>query len=209
MRPSHAKSRRGLTLVELLLAITITAIISVAIASMMFAISSGTSSQTDMRSLLLRQRLSAARLTALVRSSGMVLATGSNYMVLWTNDADSNGMPNRAEIRYIELNTTTGELWSYKTQWPGSMTTDQILTANIGYDLTANFASVIPALKGQASFPGERWATGVSGWAVTVNDADVQAATLVSFRFALRLVDATDYVIGAAALRNNTTVLGN
>lgn len=208
-RVANRRSRRGgLTVVELLLALTITAIISLAISSMLFAVSHGTDSSNDMRALLLRQRLVAARLNALIRSSHMVLATGSNYVVLWTHDANNSGTPNRAEVRYLELNTVSGELWSYKTVWPVSMTAEQIEAADVEYDPAANFASIMSALKGQASFPGERWATELSGWAVSLNNADPQLATLVSYRFSMRLSGATDFVIGAAALRNNSTVLG-
>lgn len=200
--------RRGLTVVELLLALTITAIISLAISSMLFAVSHGTDSSNDMRALLLRQRLVAARLNAMIRSSHMVLATGSNHVVLWTHDANNSGTPNRSEVRYLEMNTVSGELWSYKTVWPVSMTTEQIEAADVEYDLTADFASLMPAFKGQASFPGERWATDLSGWVVTLNNIDPQLATLVSYRFSMRLTEATDFVIGAAALRNNSIVLG-
>ncbi|MCE9590037.1 MAG: hypothetical protein K8S99_05890 [Planctomycetes bacterium] len=205
----NSRRRRGLTVIELLLALTVTAMISLAIASMLFAVSYGTDSRNDMRALLLRQRLITARLNALIRSSRMVLAKGSNYIVLWTFDANQNDVPNRSEIRYVELNTTTKELWEYKTVWPGTMTTEQIVAADTEYALTSAFGTVIPALKSQSTYPGERWATGVTGWVLSVNNTDTQAATLISYRFALQLSSSTDFVIGAAALRNNTAVAGN
>ena len=196
------QSRAGLTLIELILALGVTSLVAAGVAMVMFATARGTSSSQDVHGLVIKHKIIDSRLGGLVRSCQMVLATGSNYMVLWVFDTAGNGVPNRDEIRYIEFNSTTNEVWSYKTVWPSGWTQDQINAANTAYPLTTAFGTVIPALKGQATFIGERWATGVTGFSVTLNNAVAQSASLVNYTVTITQASGAEPVYGAAALRN-------
>ncbi|MBI1337601.1 MAG: hypothetical protein GC164_11630 [Phycisphaera sp.] len=201
-------ARRGMTIFELLIALSATALIGMAIASMLFATTHGTESSKDMRVLVVKERTVTGRLAAAIRSSKMILSSGGDYMVLWMYDTDGSGKPNRDEIRYIERVNGSGELWSYTVDWPDAWSTDTISSNNTEYELTANFASLIPALKTQSWFVGEKWGTGVSAWTTALNDTDAQAATLASYRLTFTAGDLSDLAVGAAALRNSGVVGG-
>ena len=114
--PFHARTRlmtgprKALTLIELLLGIAATALIGLAISSMLFATAYGTDSDKDLRGLIIKQKLAANRLTAAIRSSKMILAKGTDYIVLWMSDSTGEGEPNLSEMRRIQRDSGTGLL---------------------------------------------------------------------------------------------------
>ena len=190
-----------MTLVELLLAMSSTAMIGAAIAAMLTAVSYGTSSEKSMRSLVVRNKLISARFSAAIRDAHMVLETGDNYIVLWRVDTDESETPNLGEIRWIELDTASSEIRAYEADFSG-MSQAQIDAANTEFTLDADFDTATSGIRGAAVFPAEVWAGSTTGWTTTVNDPDEQQATLVSFRFQIQHEDMSDTLVGAAALRN-------
>ncbi len=189
----------GMTIVELLLALAGTAFVAVAIAMMLSVVASGTSSRTDLRQSVVRQKTITARLNAAIRSSSMVLVAEDDLLIVWTNDTDSNSEPSLGEIQRIERDAATGELRAYKT--PLTLAEAD----NTAYTLATDFDSITTALKGNANFPQEVWAIGLHSWTITVNAETAQDATLVSSRIVIGEGDMTETVISAAALRNNGT----
>jgi hypothetical protein len=202
MIPKRSTSRcAGLTFIELLLSLSITAMIGLAIAAMLSALSYGTSQGKDMRSLVVKNKIISARITAAVREASTALELGADYIVLWRKDDNGNGIPNLGEIQYIEYNAVGDSIISYQADWSGMAQVD-IDAANTGYQLTDDFEDSTVDDRGESYFPGSIWNTGISSWTVTANDADVQLATLISFRFDLTHQEMTDIVIGASGLRN-------
>jgi len=186
--------RRGLTLVELLLALMITGMIGAAIAAMLAAVSYGTDSAKDIRSLVARNKALNARIAATIRSSTMVLESGSDYLVLWTNDSDEDGEPSLLEIRRLDFDSGSNEFSSYVAP---DGTTDVYYQVGV-----TNFGTTTAALMGTASFPKELWATQVVSWTKALDDADATQADLVSFQIELMAGDLTDTAIAAVSLRN-------
>lgn len=201
----HARRARrrssAFTLVELVLAAGITALIGVAIASLFFAVSYGTASRNDMRALVPRQRTITARLDASIRSSKMVLALGSNYVVLWMADTNSNSAPNLSEIRRIEFDSASSSVISYKVTWPSGWSQTMIDAADTQYALTDDFGSVTAALKGNSYFPSEIWSRSVSSWSLSANKSSVQSATMLSYQITTVSGQSTNALVGAASLR--------
>jgi len=198
MHLSSARRRSaGLTLIELMLAVSGLALIGGAITSMLFAVAYGTTIDKDMRSLVTRQMALRARITAAVRESQMVLDQGDEYIVLWVYDSDESGKPNVEEIQLIEYVAADSELLSYRS--PATAGT------NTEYDLGSDFRSVTTALKGSADFPQTRWASDVTAFAFSIDEASPQDARLVSFEVTLLGGEIPDTSIGAAALRNGST----
>jgi type II secretory pathway pseudopilin PulG len=192
----HAIARtRGLTLVELLIGLAITGLIGAAIASMLAGAAHGTSEGNDLRESLVRQRTATARLTAAIRGSGRILAHEPGVLVLWIDDFDGDGQVGVGELQRIERDPVTRMLRSYRATeaapaqaWP----------------VSANFAAITAGLRDQGYFPAETWATGATGWAVTLDSASLAEASLVSYRLTLQPGGpaTADEVIATAALRN-------
>ncbi|MCX5659911.1 MAG: prepilin-type N-terminal cleavage/methylation domain-containing protein [Planctomycetota bacterium] len=200
-RSLASRNSAGLTLVELLLAMTVTAIMGMAIAQMLIATSSATNSRNDMRALITRQKALTVRLDEAIRGSTMVLASGSNYLVLWMGDTRADDVPNLSEIRRIEYDSSLGQLISYKAVFPGSWTQAAILAADTQYALTSNFNTVTTGLKGSSTFPAEIWSRNIAGWSITLNNASAQSATLVSYRITTTNGVYSNVIIGAVSPR--------
>ncbi len=193
-RRARARRQRGLTLIELLLALSGTALIGSAIVSMLFAVSYGTKADKDLRSLVTKQMTLRARIGAMIRESSMVLEQGDGYLFLWQHDADESGQPNLDEIALLEFDAAEQTLTVYRA--PASP------SSNPEYDAAGDFVSQTAGVKGGANFPAERWASGVTAFTISLDDADAQSARLVSFRLTLAAGEERDTAIGAAALRN-------
>lgn len=194
IRRPFAIHRRGLTLVELLLSMVGVGLVAMTVASITFAVAKGADTGKDLRDMVVRQKSLTSRLNAALRSCRLVLDHDDDYLVLWMYDSTGDGQPSLSELRLIERDADTGDLWSYKA--PANLASD------ITYTLGDNFKTILDAIKGGGTFPGERWATGVTGWAITLDDADPQFASLVSYRITLNRGTLSEEMVGAAALRN-------
>lgn len=204
----RTRSASGLTLVELMLSLTITAIVGVAISSMLVATSRATATSSDGRSLLVRHRIISARMNASVRQSTMVLETGSTYVVLWRGDSDSSGAPNMTELQRIEL--SSGSIISYRWSLPAGWSDVAKAAADTAYNLNSNFNTATNTLKSSAYCTTEVWTTGVTAWSLTLDSATAQNASLLSYRVTIQLpgYSTTDTVIGAAALHTPSMIQG-
>ncbi len=198
-RPPRHGTAAGMTIIELLLAMSATALIALAIASMLFATSSGSDNDRDLRELAVRQKLLINRVTAAIRTSRQVLAEGDDYLVLWTADTTGEGEPNLSEIRLIELDSGSDELRSYESPANPSPDTEYPL-ASTNFD---NFGTgALPPVKGTADLPVETWGKSVTGWSITLDDADPQSASRVAFQFTLEDGQLSETAIGQASPRN-------
>jgi prepilin-type N-terminal cleavage/methylation domain-containing protein len=169
---------RGFTLVETLLALTITAMISATVASMLFGVSASVATSGNSRDRLAARDVASYRLNNLIRGSGRVLAAGSDYLVLWTADANNNQKPNLAEIRRFEFDSTGKQLRSYAA--PATL----VDANNTTYELTSYFSSVTTSLKGSANFVETQIMPNIQGFAVTV-PTPLNTAKLINYTITL------------------------
>jgi len=187
-------SSSGLTLVELLMALAITALIGAAVASMLTAVTYGTDSSRDIRTLVVKNKTLSSRLTATIRQSAQLLDADDEYVVLWTKDLNASGAPDLLELRRIELDPVTDELTDYT---PDPSATD------VAYDLASDdFEAVTNTLITDGDLVGTLWATDVTGWEVDLDNADAQSAELVSFRLTLASGGLSDTSVNAVSLRD-------
>jgi len=197
MRQRSSKMKRyacrGLTLLELLLALAGTAVVGTAVAAMMAGVTYGTAVDKDMRTLITRQMALRARVEAEVRESLQLLDSGSDYLILWSGDDNEDGKPSKAEIQVIEYDAVMDRVMRYA---PAPLITD------VDYVLTDDFRTATNSYKGDATFPGERWAEQITSLSITLDNIDPQSAKLVSFRFGMAGGEVPYTGIGAATIRN-------
>lgn len=193
-RTTHrGHATRGLTLLELLLALAGTAVIGSAVAAMITGVAYGTAVDKEMRSIITRQMALRARVEAEVRESLMLLDAGSDYLILWSSDDDADGRPSKAEIQVIEHDAAMDRVMRYA---PAPLISD------VGYAMTDDFRAATNSYKGDSTFPGERWAEQIDSLAITLDDPGPQSAGLVSLRFGMSGGEVPYTGIGAAAIRN-------
>ena len=191
--PGSAARCRGVTLVELMLAMTITAIIGLTVSAMLAAASYGTSSSRDLRELVVRSKTLGSRINAAIQQADRVLAIGDDFIVLWT-DADRDGEPSLHELRRLTFDSEQGRLTA------AAAAADAPSTA---WTLDDDFKAITDALMAGNDFPARVWASRVSHWQITPDASDPQAIRLISHRLTLTAGDLHESSIHAAALRNH------
>lgn len=184
-----------MTLVELLLALAITALIGAAVAGMLHAAAMGTNDSADGRRIVVQFKRLDARVGAALRSARLALESGASYVILWERDADASGLPNLSEIRLIERRPT-GELVC--REWNGS-------GADTAYALTAFGTTGRATLDGTGRFNSVTvWDQGVRSLAVSFGGGvtNIQSAHLIAYRIGIGAGATQATIVGAAAMRN-------
>ena len=192
--------RRGIMLVEVLLALAITAMVATAVASLLFAVANGSRDRQDLRRHNVRADVLAARVDNAVRSSSMLLGHDPNCMVLWVADSRRNGKPDLSELRRIEWDAANKRLVCFE---PAA---DLAPADDAAYALSEDFVAVTDALKGQPTFPGEVWANNVTGWTSTPAPGAVRDARTISYSVAVAGTAGTYTIPSAVSLRGTSVV---
>ena len=187
--PRRAPRRHAVSLVELILALGILAIIGGTLATMLFATSRGSQSGTDLRRRNLKVEVISARIDSAVRSSCRILASGDSFLVLWLGETRQNSLPDLSEICRIDWNNAAKQLRCSSAS-PG-LTDAQ----NIAYPFTTDFAAATAALASDARFPAQVWGRNVAAWTFSL-DKPLPAAKVV--HYTLQVEDSD----GLAAYQN-------
>ena len=93
---------RVLTLVELLVALTVTAILLSAVATLAFAMTSASQISDDVLAKQAQLRHTSLRISDLFRSCMLVCAAPGNDMAVWRADSNGDGQINLNELVYVE-----------------------------------------------------------------------------------------------------------
>jgi len=141
----HMKRGQAFTLIEMVMAISITAIIGMSIAGASMALSTAYENGQDYYQCLQTGRITMARLEQILRKSLLIGGTGPDLMWLWREDTNGDGGINLTEIStiaYDRQNKTLKEIHlEFPSTWPESMlkVADRSLTL---YEVTAQYASI-------------------------------------------------------------------
>ena len=136
------RSRRGLSLLELLLAITISAMVAGAIAGMLGAVSAGVGTRKDSREIMVLAHGAQCRLSAYLATSRCVLADDGSNLTLWLNDDRESGTVHASEIRWLRFDTSTGEIVVDYVSFPASWTPTACELADREYPASTDWSSV-------------------------------------------------------------------
>lgn len=170
---SARRQRHGFTLLEILLAVSLTAVIGLSVAIMLGAMNSATQVEGDARRGTIRRQVASARLGNTIRSAVMVLAAGDDHLVLWHTDANQNTSPDLSELVRVEFDSDAGELQSYAAP------DDLDPMSDISYDLTDDFGAITAGLAGSAALPRTRLVSDVTACDIELDQADPQEARLI------------------------------
>ena len=136
------RGRRGLSLIELLLAITISSMVAGAIAGMLGAVSAGVGTRKDSREIMVLAHSAQCRLSAYLATSRCVLSGSRSSLTLWLNDDRSSETVHATEIRWLRFDVDTGELIVEYVTFPVSWTPTACELADIEYSADSDWAAV-------------------------------------------------------------------
>ena len=189
--------RAGFTVIELLLAMAVSSMVGLVVVMMLMQSGTATDRQHDTRRASVQRQVATVRLGELMRETAMVVGTGSRHVVLWKQDVNGNGQPELSELRRIEWDDETGEVWVYESppDLPESEDETYLLNPSVINDMTR-------LRSGTSKFPGQVRLTGITGWELALDDeGDILAARLLRLRVTLEQESGPDEATVVAALR--------
>jgi hypothetical protein len=185
-RRGRTAYRRGVTFIELLIGLSITAFTCAILAVLINATAMGTSTQNDGRRSLVRLQTLKAILEDEFVNARCILGTGSNYVVYWTGDhagalTPVNNAVNVSELRLLEIDPS-GNLNIYCTRWPAGMSDAEKLAADTTFAANSNWYAAVAALKGTSNFSTNTIATGATALSATLDNASPTRARYIHVR---------------------------
>ena len=135
-------TRRGLTLLELLLALSITAMVAAAIAAMLGAVSTGVGTRRDNRTVMVLANAAESRLAAYIAPSRCVLDVADPNVVLWLNDNHESETVHATEIRWLQHDAAAGTISVSYVCFPDGWTQAACDLEDLEYTSAANWDAV-------------------------------------------------------------------
>jgi len=127
-----AGRRSGLTLLELLLALSITILTGAAAAAVTLAVSRSMTSMGEGRAVINRSNLVQARLRAVTDTAWCALVhDGNRGLVFWANDDNANGRVNVSELRVLWTSAEDALVSLERVRFPSEWTEQQTLDADL------------------------------------------------------------------------------
>lgn len=148
--PPRMALRQGLTLLELLLAVAVTAVVALAIATVMVSVARGLSGAGESRSAMQRVLAGHARVRAYTDAALCMLqndadhAAGSGF-ALWLSDDRPGGHVNLTEFRVFWFDPAAGTLSVERVTFPPEWPQELVLEADIELAATADFMQAMAA----------------------------------------------------------------
>ncbi len=186
----NRKATPAFTIVELLLAMSIMAVIGVAALTILGATTYGTSDDQERRQMLVNAEVIKQRFNGAIRSAKELIVpsssqtTSTDYFIVWANDTNDDDTKDNNEMVLVERDTSNNELHAYQNTSATGTFTD-----------AASFRTA--AL---ASYPSTRWAIGFSALSCTGAFGTGQLP-LVTYKFTLTRGTINESHTGSASLR--------
>ncbi len=181
-------NQRGLSLLETLLAISITAVIGVAISALMAAAANSLSSKDDGRSTAIRLATTNIRLGAYIAPSLCVLDKSNNHITLWFEDSRTSNTVHASEIRWITFDSGTKTLSVKFVDFPASWSQSMVDEADFECNSLTDYASVLSSFDSSEYITTVPLVDSIETCNFWINQPNPVEATRVSIRFTLASV---------------------
>ncbi len=123
--------RRGLTTLELLVALGVTTITGLGVAMVITSVSRGVTDMNCSRSAMQRAATSHVRLQAYTESSRCLIGHDKRGFALWAHDERANDVINVSELRVFWFDKGANEVVTEYVEFPEEMTDEERALADI------------------------------------------------------------------------------
>ncbi|MCB9838499.1 MAG: type II secretion system protein [Phycisphaeraceae bacterium] len=183
--------RRGVTLLELMLALSVTVMVGVGVASMLAMISASTRDAREARSLLLRAHAGQIRMRSYLDSALRLLQYDPDQgLAIWLHDQRTEGQVNLSELRvfwYDDVAQTLSVEW---VNFPESWTELQVQTFDVTVPDGSDYFAVMEAQRAGGMTASLDLIEDVTWFDLDFDDETITDATRVVMKLEL-LMDET------------------
>ena len=176
-------NRRGLSLLEMLLAISITSVIGAAIASMMAAATTSLTSKNDGRQSAIRLATTQVRLGAYIAPSLCILDKGNSFLTLWNEDSSESDTVHSSEIRWIRFDSDDKTLHVQFVNFPEDWSQSMIDAADVECNSLTNYETLFDGLQSDNLIASISLVDAMESCAFWIDTAEPTEATRVCIRF--------------------------
>lgn len=185
-RRRNPECRRGLTLLELLIAVSITTLAGLALSTVMTTVARSITGATDARSALQRAHAAYARIRAFTGPGFCLLQhDASKGFALWLNDNKAGNTVNLREYRVFWHDKGTGEITAervhFPDEWPAELQEEFDLVLSPGSD----FLLEMEAQRALGYTKTETICDGVLQCALAHGAPTIEAATNFTLTFSM------------------------
>jgi len=181
-------NRRGLGLLELILAITITSITALAVATVLVSVSRGMTAINQGRSSLQRAHAAHVRLRTYTDPALALLAFDPERgIALWLHDQTENGQVNVSELRVFWFNAQEGTLSVEYVDFPDEWTEEMVETYDTVVTGVEDPFEAMEAQRALGFTATSVLADGVMGLDLTHNELDIKQSDRAQLAMTFRL----------------------
>ncbi len=177
--------RRGLTLLEMTLAIGITSVIGAAIASMMAAATNSIASKDDGRQSAIRLATTQVRLGAYIAPSRCILDKRTTQLTLWFDDSTESQTVHATEIRWIQFDEASRQLSVKFVDFPEEWSQSMIDAENIECNSLTDFELLLETFETNSLITSIPLVDSIHSCSFWINNFIPTDATQISVRFSL------------------------
>ncbi len=181
MTLTHIPTRRGMTLIELMIALAITAMVAAAIAAMLSAVTNGERSRRDNRGYIVRAHAAKARLGAYIARCLCVLEVDGSDTVVWLNDWRRGGTVHATELRWLIFDGPSNALDVYYVDLPDAWTEVQRDLEDVEYSFAENWSAVLSSYMTKGYVSKLTLVDGVDQVMVTTDEPAAVDSTEITF----------------------------
>lgn len=203
MNTYRIRRRHGMTIIETILAMMITAMVGGAISTMMAAVSDELTSSQGTRSSLIRAGLAQSRLSSYIARSHCVLDLERTSLALWLEDSRDGNTVHASEIRWIILDSETGILESHFVCFPENWSESAKLQADTEYTTASNidWTMVLKSFHDKGLSCSLPLVEGIVSMEFTGNEVSSLDTTLIEASMSMTVMNQVEHTNTAESIR--------
>ncbi|MEM7228249.1 MAG: prepilin-type N-terminal cleavage/methylation domain-containing protein [Planctomycetota bacterium] len=192
---------RGLSLLELMLALSVTAMVAAAISSMLAVVSVGIDTQRDSRSLMLRGQAAQVRLAAYIAPAQCLLDVDGGDCVIWVSDDRQSGTVHATELRWLRHDADNGAYDVHFVSFPDGWTQVQRDLADLEYPSSTDWEVVYQTYLAQGHISAVTLLDNIASMTPSHDEAIARDSRIVQYEMTFTDMDPTAVISVSSAIR--------
>lgn len=197
--------RRGLTLIEFLLALGVTAIVAMAIAGMMGAVSSGATARSDFRAVTVLANAASSRLSAYIVPSRCVLDLNGSDATLWLDDSRESETVHATEIRWLQFDGDAGTFSVHYVDFPDAWSQAACDLEDLEYPANTDWDQVLSTYESKGWTSSRILVDELASVSVFGESQTPTSCHMLCFELGFQTQDAVVEMIASAAITQHAT----